>query len=142
METHWTDGRLDQLNDRVEELGKRTERGFVEFRTEMQSGFERIEQLIERMDAKAERRFEQIDERFEQVDQRFQQIDERFAQIDKRFVGVEGRLIKVEVRLEDLGERSGRVERRLDGLIYSIIGLGASMFVAVSGLVAAQFINY
>ncbi len=138
MESGWTDDRLDELNTRVDDLARRTERGFVEFRTEMQTGFERMEQLIERMDAKFERRFEQVDQRFEQVDQRLSQIDTRLEGVEVRLGGVETRLLKAEVRLEGLGERSGRVEKSLDGLIYAILGFAASMVVAVAALVAVH----
>ncbi len=53
MSESWTDGRLDDLNDRIGE------------------GFRQVDE-----------RFRQVDERFRQVDERFRQVDERFNRVE------------------------------------------------------------
>jgi DNA repair exonuclease SbcCD ATPase subunit len=142
MESSWSDDRLDELKAQVDALATRTDRGFVEFRTELLAGFERMERIVEGrfelIEEKLDQRFNQIDERFNQVDERFEEVDRRFEQIDVRLGGVEMRLVKVEVRLEGLGERGQSVESRLDGLTYGIIGFAASMVVAIAALVAVH----
>lgn len=124
METHWTDRRLDELNGRVEELAKRTERGFVEFRTEIQTGFERMEQHLERLDATFEQRLEQIDAKLEHVDKRFDEVEIRLK-------GVEKSVFTTEAHVDDLRERTGRVEKRMDGMAYALIGFAASLTLAM-----------
>lgn len=125
MESDWTDGRLDELNARVNELTKRTDRGFVEVRTEMLAGFERMEEKFELRFQQFEQRFVQMEEKFEL---RFEQVDHRLEQVDRRFELAEKRLEGFEAR----------VERRFDGLFYSIIGFAASMVVAIAALVAVH----
>jgi hypothetical protein len=120
MESNWSDDRLDELNTRVDGLGKRMDRGFVEFRTETQTGFDRIERLIEQMDAKFEKRFDRI---------------------EGRLGNMEDRLIKVEVHLEDVADRSRGVERRLDGVIYAIIAGAGSTLLAAVGLIATDVLG-
>ncbi len=60
MKEKWTDGRLDDLNKKVDD------------------GFARIDQ-----------RFAQVDQRFAQVDQRFAQVDQRLVQLDARIDSVQ-----------------------------------------------------
>jgi len=52
----WTDERLDDLSEKVDQ-------GFSEVKTEMREGFGRMEA-----------RFEKIDERFEKIDERFHNL--------------------------------------------------------------------
>lgn len=75
MVQEWTDGRLDDLSEKVD-------RGFEE----------------------VDRRFEQVDRRFEQVDKRFEQVDKRFEQVDKRLERIEDDIhgLRGEVRAQQL----------------------------------------
>ena len=63
----WTDERLDDLSQKVDQ-------GFSEVKTEMREGFARMEA-----------RFEQVDKRFEQVDKRFEHFGERFARVEEAY---------------------------------------------------------
>jgi hypothetical protein len=54
----WTDGRLDDLNEKVD-------RGFADLKAEMRKGF-----------AQMEARFEKVDQRFEKVDERFERMQQ------------------------------------------------------------------
>jgi chaperonin cofactor prefoldin len=59
----WTDERLDDLKENVNQ----------------------------RFDV-VDRRFDEVDKRFEQVDKRFEQVDKRFEQVDKRLASIDTRL--------------------------------------------------
>jgi len=63
----WTDERLDDLNVKVDDLGRRMDAGF----------------------AHVDRRFEQVEQRVAHVEQR---MDAGFARIDQRFEGMEKRM--------------------------------------------------
>lgn len=71
MRESWTDGRLDDLNDKVDR------------------GFERVD-----------KRFEQVDKRFDQVDRRFERVDEEFltvrGEMKAGFDAVNGRIDSVQ----------------------------------------------
>lgn len=80
--------------------------------------------LIRAMDAKLDRGFDKIDERFDKVDERFERIDERFE--------------RLEIRMSDRFERvEAKVDRRIDTLVYSMLGVLAGILTAMGAVVAA-----
>jgi archaellum component FlaC len=97
MTERWSDGRMDDLNAKVDRVDgdvralrveMRTEFGAV--RSEMREGFDRIERRFEKVDE----RFEQVDERFEKVDKRFEGINARFERLDARLLAFHGVLVR------------------------------------------------
>jgi hypothetical protein len=71
----WTDERLDDLKERVDQ-------GFSEIKVEVRDGFQRMEA--------------QLDRRFKEIDNRFVEVDKRFMEVDKRFEGFDSRLGRLE----------------------------------------------
>jgi len=65
MAQEWTDGRLDDLSDKVD------------------AGFEKAEQRFDRIDDKLERGFERVDQRF---DREFSRVNERLDSIQRSMV--------------------------------------------------------
>jgi len=80
MREAWSDERLDDLNSKVGDLGRRMDLGFAQLRAEMNARFDR-------MDA----RFDRVDERFERMDERFERMDER---MDARFEAMQRVMIQ------------------------------------------------
>ncbi|HEU4944437.1 MAG TPA: hypothetical protein VFT10_04675 [Solirubrobacterales bacterium] len=96
MTERWTDGRMDDLSAKVDELGCRMENGFnrldADIRalrddTKSEFGAVRGEMKKESTAVRAEMKegFEAVDKRFDTVDKRFEKVDERFEAIDARF---------------------------------------------------------
>lgn len=47
MTERWTDGRMDDLNAKVDDLGRRVDHGFRDLRVEMNAKLERVEGRID-----------------------------------------------------------------------------------------------
>jgi hypothetical protein len=56
----WTDERLDDLNHKVDELGRRMEDGFHDLRGEMNARFERVDDRFDGLEARFDPRFDAI----------------------------------------------------------------------------------
>lgn len=80
MRESWTDGRLDDLNAKVDLLRVETKTEFAAVRGEMNQRFDKVDARFDKM----EERFDRSDERFERMearsDQRFERMGERFDQ--------------------------------------------------------------
>lgn len=126
MTQDWTDGRIDDFAQRVD------------------NGF-----------AQVDRRFEQVDARFAQVDRRFEQVDARFEQVDRRFEQVYEEQRELRIALER-NSREGREElatavselrgeikalgdglnQRFDGMQQTLIRASfAAIFTLVAGII-------
>jgi tetrahydromethanopterin S-methyltransferase subunit G len=65
----WTDGRLDDLD-------KKVDRGIAELKSEMKEGFNRME-------ARFGERFDKVDKRFEDFDKRFGRLEEAYFALNR-----------------------------------------------------------
>lgn len=135
MRESWTDARMDDLNIKVDELGRRVENGFNrvdadlrELRSETKGGLVKV-----REESKAEFAVmcNEMDRRFEQVDQRFEQVDRRFEQVDGHFDRMDKRLDRMDVRFEGLDDHLAAIHR----MMFQFCGL---TFAALIGLIATQ----
>jgi predicted nuclease with TOPRIM domain len=100
----WSEGRLDDLNRKVDKWIERLDDERKELRGEMRGGFDRIDRRFEKVDERFEKvgeefkavriemreGFEKVDGRFEKVDGRFEKIDGRFEKVDGEFTAVRG----------------------------------------------------
>src|SRR3569833_4643618 len=68
----------------------------TDIKTEMRTGFDRIEKRFEKVDA----RFDQIDQRLGKVDARFEQIEQSFEKVDARIDQIEQRFEKIDAQIE------------------------------------------
>lgn len=71
----WTDERLDDLAQRMEQRFDEVDR--------------RMDERFMEVDRRMEGRFERVDERFERVDERFADVDRRLSEMNERFAGLE-----------------------------------------------------
>jgi hypothetical protein len=120
MRQSWTDDRLDDLNQKVDQRFDEVDRRF-----------EQVDQRFEQVD----RRFEQVDRRFDEMDKRFDLADRetqrRFDEVDRRLVGIAG----------DVRGMSGRLDSLHSSVTYLAIGLTGGMlagFAAICALIATQ----
>jgi chromosome segregation ATPase len=97
----WSEGRLDDLNNKVDAGIGRLDEERKELRGEMKEGF-----------AQVCRRFEKVDERFDKVDQRFDKVDEEFKAVRS-----------------EMKEGFDRVDERFDRMQRTLI-VGASGIIA------------
>jgi uncharacterized coiled-coil DUF342 family protein len=89
MRESWTDGRLDDLNGKVDGLRLEMRTEFKEVRGEMKEEFAAV-----RGEMKAG--FDKADERFDKIDKRFDRTDERFAKgLERIEERLDTRLIKI-----------------------------------------------
>jgi len=65
----WTDERIDDLNEKVNQ-------GFADLKTEMKEGFERVD-----------KRFAQVDKRFERIENRLDKLTDRFESLNRTLWG-------------------------------------------------------
>ncbi len=142
MTARWTDDRLDDLKNQVDELGLRMERGFAEQRQEMNVRFDRLEARLEARFEKIDERFEKMDERFEKIDERFERVDARFEKVDERFVGI---LEKIDDRSVGINHEIARTQEMVIGLYamlsrYSLWFAG-TVIVAVVGALLALWVR-
>jgi hypothetical protein len=85
----WTDDRMDDLNHKVDELGRRTDEGFRDMRREMDEGFrdlrgemdEGFRDLRGEMDEGFRDLRGEMNTRFEQVDARFDAMQRTMLQL-------------------------------------------------------------
>jgi archaellum component FlaC len=115
--TRWTDDRMDDLKQQVDEIGRRIDRGFASQREEMNARFDRME-------AQFEARFEKVDERFEKIDERFDKVDARFERVDEKF--------------ERVGVELNRTQEMVIGLHATITRLSVTLLAVVAGLVVTR----
>src|SRR6187551_3745696 len=113
MTSGWTDERMDDLKHQVDELGRRTDAGFAEQRSEMNARFDRLEKSLETRFAKVDERFEKVDAHFEA---RFDKVDERFDKVDERFDKVDERFEKVDAKFETVNVQIARTQEMVIGL--------------------------
>jgi hypothetical protein len=104
MRDAWTDERLDDLNGRVGDLGRR-----------MDEGFNRVDAKIGALDSKFDIRIAALDSKF----------DTRIAALDSKFDALDG---KTDSKIENL-----RVEMRTEfrALNRLILGFGGALITAV-----------
>ena len=109
MRESWTDGRLDDLNTRIDQR------------------FDQVDQ-----------RFDQVDQRFEQVDKRFDQVDQRFERVEAeaRALRVEMRTEFVALRGEMKGGFE-LVDARFDAMHRLLIQFCGLMSAALFGVIAS-----
>lgn len=92
MTSRWTDDRLDDFKQQVDDLGSRMGRGFAEQRQELNARFDRVE-------AQLEARFDKVDEKFEKVDERFEKVNERFNRTQEMVIGLHATLTRFSLAL-------------------------------------------
>ena len=68
-----------------------------ELRTEMQSGFKKVDE-----------RFNEIDGRFNKIDERSSQVDDNFKSIDKQFKKIDDEFAKIRAEMKAEGETTRR----------------------------------
>lgn len=66
----WSDDRLDDLNKKVDD-------GFMDVRLEMRSGFARVDGEIGELRREIDHRFDRVDARFDSFDARFDALNQR-----------------------------------------------------------------
>ncbi len=79
MAQEWTDGRLDDLSDKVDRGFERVDQRFEK----VDQRFENVDQRLDRIDDKIERGFERVDQRF---DREFGRVNERLDSIQRSMV--------------------------------------------------------
>lgn len=137
MTESWTDGRMDDLSAKVDELGRRMENGFnrldadvraLRDDTKTEFGAVRSETKKEFAAVRVEMRkgFEMIEKRFDKIDARFDKVDERFQKADERFERYE---VRSDERFEAMMDRLYSMQRLM------IQFCGAAM-VALIGFLA------
>jgi phage shock protein A len=136
MREAWTDERLDDLNGRVGELGRRVDAGFARIHedvraldTKVDSRFDRLAAAIEAKAENTESKFEGV---FEGVDSKFDQVDSRFDRMDSKFDGVNLRIDALaagtDAKVEGLRTEMRTEFRALNRLI---LGFGGALVTAV-----------
>lgn len=86
----WTDERLDDLTNRVDEGFRESREDLRVFRLEVKSD---LASLRGEMDNRFQKLESSIDARFDKVDGRFDKIDGRFARLDARFDALQRMLL-------------------------------------------------
>jgi archaellum component FlaC len=135
MTSRWTDDRMDDLKDQVDELGRRMETGFAEQRSEMNARFDRLEKSLEV-------RFEKVDERFDKVDERFEKVYERFDKVDERFERVDAKFERIDAKFEVVSEQIARTQETVNGL-YAMLARFSLWFAgAVAVAILAAILTF
>lgn len=104
----WTDGKLEERLERIDERFQHVDRRFDE----------------------VDRRFERVDQRFDEVDRRFERVDERFDEVNRRIT--EGRMetAKRFDRIEgDIVELRTKLDRILIGLLLGFPAVVGTILV-------------
>ncbi len=115
MRESWTDGRMDDLSQRVDQ-------GFDQLRAEMNRGFERVDTDIRDLRAEMNRGFERVDE---EMRQGFERVDEEMGQGFKRAD-------------ENVHGLHTEMNMRFDSLQRTMILAAAGVIASLVGLVATQ----
>ena len=111
MRDAWTDGRLDDLNERAGEIARR-----------MDEGFSRADAKIDRLDTKFDAKIDRLDARFGELETKFDLksdgLETKFDRLDSR----------TDVRIENL-----RTEMRTEfqALHRLILGFGGALVTVV-----------
>jgi hypothetical protein len=77
----WNEGRLDDLNRKVDDGIGRLDDERKELRAEMRAGFDKIDGRFERVDEEFKAVRKEMKEGFERVDRRFERVDEEFKAV-------------------------------------------------------------
>jgi predicted nuclease with TOPRIM domain len=80
-------------------------RDFSEFRYEVRTNFEKIDN-----------QFKKVDEQFKQVNAQFNKIDNQFKKVDEQFKQVNVQFNKIDNQFKQVDERFNKVEDRLDSI--------------------------
>jgi tetrahydromethanopterin S-methyltransferase subunit G len=88
----WNEGRLDDLNMKVDKGFERLDDERKELRGEMKAGFDRIDKRFDKVDEEFKAVRGEMKEGFERVDKRFEKIDGRFEKVDGEFTAVRGEM--------------------------------------------------
>jgi hypothetical protein len=85
QEGHWSDARLDDLNGRVSDLGRRMDAGFTRADRRMDAGFARADRRMDegfaRVDADLRGLRGEMNSRFEHVEARFDALNRTMLQL-------------------------------------------------------------
>lgn len=127
---NWNEGRLDDLNRKVDGGIGRLDDERKELRTEMKAGFEKVD-----------KRFEEVDKRFEEVDRRFEEVDRRFDKVDEEFKAVRTEMKegfdKIDRRFEKVGEEFTAVRSEMHAgfarMQWTLVGAAAVVIGALIG---------
>jgi uncharacterized membrane-anchored protein YhcB (DUF1043 family) len=160
----WTEGRLDDLNNKVDqgigrldeerkELRMEVKEGFKDLRGEMNGRFDKVDKGFEKVDGefKAVRKemkegFDKVDKRFEKVDGEFKavrkEMKEGFDKVDKRFEKVDNefKAVRTEMKegFEKVEERFDKIDKRFDAMQRTLIASAATIIAAVFGALIAM----
>lgn len=91
MRESWNDGRMDDLNAKVDRVDGDVRTLRVEMKTEFTAVRGAMKDEFAAVRSEMREGFDRIDKRFEKIDERFEKVDERFEKIDERFEGVNAR---------------------------------------------------
>lgn len=78
---HWNEGRLDDLNRKVDDGIGRLDDERRELRAEMKAGFDKIDRRFHKVDEEFMAVRREMKEGFDKVDQRFEKVDEDFTAV-------------------------------------------------------------
>jgi hypothetical protein len=93
QEGHWNNARLDDLNGRVSDLGRRMDAGFARADRRMDEGFARVDADLRGLRGEMGGLRGEMNSRFEHVDARFEHIDQRFDALQRTMLQLGGGVI-------------------------------------------------
>jgi hypothetical protein len=102
--TEWNDGRLDELNGRVNE------------------GFEKVDERFIRLEGEMKEGFARVDKRFEQVATRESIVDLK-AETRGSIVDLKGSVADLKGSIAETNERLNRLDVRMDRLYWAFVVL-------------------
>jgi len=98
------------------------DRDLKDFRTEVLTQFQKVDDRFAQLEAKVDDRFVQLETKF---DQRFEKVDQRFEKVDQQFEKVDQRFEKVDQKLEKINDRFNQTNM----LLVTIVGLVVALIV-------------
>ena len=75
------------------------DRDLKDFRTEVLTQFQKVDDRFVQLETKVDQRFEKVDQRFEKVDQQLEKINDRFNQTNMLLVTIVGLVVALIVKL-------------------------------------------
>jgi flagellar capping protein FliD len=93
MRDRWSDERLDDLNQRVEDGFNRVDADIRGLRGEMNDRFNRVDARFDAMQNRVDDRFDRVDARFDRIDDRFDLMQDRLESMQRLMIQFGGGMI-------------------------------------------------
>jgi outer membrane murein-binding lipoprotein Lpp len=124
MREAWTDARLDDLNGRVGDLGRRMDNGFNQIHADIRALDAKVDSKIDGLDSKVDSKIDGLDSKIDGLD----------SKIDSKIGGLDA---KVDSKIDGLDSKIDGLDSKVDSKVDGLRAESRAEFAAVRGEIAS-----